>query len=408
MRVLLTGIDTLQVGFYGRLPAADLSRVETAARVLRKGKEPDPLELGGVHWRVQGPTRFAVARLVSRVGTLCVTNPSLPANPGLTWEPDCMSLWVGRDRWVGAWATGHEIAARAFGEAPSRSGVTRLDMACDVEHDFSAGPSPDDPAWVTRAKRARRRAKKEKKGERGKKPPEVDTSDECEVDMASGEITGMRWAPGNPLMVRLYNKVREINEKSGKRFFWTLWDEDCCADTRPQRVWRLEAQIRREWLKGCGIVSTRTGELLSIDTPTGLAEALPRLWAYVTGQWLTWRQPAADTHRHRWEVRDEWRQVQGARWACGPGLPSAALLWEERRRTSWEEMLPAVRGYLLALAARAPESGLGPGELWHRHLLPGLRELEERKGLDWHADLERRELETRHDEGPPAAKPVAG
>lgn len=65
---------------------------------------------------------------------------------------------------------------------------------------------------------------------------------------------------GTDIMLRVYNKVDEIIQKSGKVWFFDLWERDT-------DVWRIEFQIRKEVLKDYGIIAfedliTNSGDLL--------------------------------------------------------------------------------------------------------------------------------------------------
>jgi len=59
------------------------------------------------------------------------------------------------------------------------------------------------------------------------------------------QVQTFRFGQGN-LLLRVYNKVDEIQEKSAKTWFFDLWG---CAEN----VWRIEWQVRKEWLRLVGI-----------------------------------------------------------------------------------------------------------------------------------------------------------
>lgn len=90
------------------------------------------------------------------------------------------------------------------------------------------------------------------------------------------------------VVLRVYNKVDEINEKSQKSWLFKLWGID-------QDVWRIEWQVRKDQLRSLGISSfeslnERQGDLLRL----------------LVIEHTTLRIKANDTNRSRWSLHPLW------------------------------------------------------------------------------------------------------
>ena len=135
------------------------------------------------------------------------------------------------------------------------------------------------------------------------------------------------------LVLRVYDKCAEIQEKSAKTWFHDLWGTD-------RDVWRIEWQVRKEWLRRFGI---RTLE--------GLFERQGDLLRVLANEHTTLRKPTADSNRSRWPLHPLWRDLQ-ARIAKLEGQGVYRELAPERLRD--ERMLRlaiSVYGYLKRMAA---------------------------------------------------------
>ncbi len=94
------------------------------------------------------------------------------------------------------------------------------------------------------------------------------------------------------VVVRVYDKVAEIGQSSGKTFLFELWDRD-------SEVWRIEFQIRGERLKEGGI-----------RTLDDLASLQNDLLRQLAGNHTTLRRPTGNTNRSRWPLHPLWQAVQ--------------------------------------------------------------------------------------------------
>lgn len=94
------------------------------------------------------------------------------------------------------------------------------------------------------------------------------------------------------VVMRMYNKVDEINEKSEKTWFFDLWG-------RSQNVWRVEWQVRKNVLRRFGIFSFAE-----------LEERMGDLLTYLSTEHDTWRVPNIDSNHSRWPLHPLWADIQ--------------------------------------------------------------------------------------------------
>jgi hypothetical protein len=146
-------------------------------------------------------------------------------------------------------------------------------------------------------------------------------------------LTGFRFGAGGALMVRVYDKTVEIGRR-GLAWLPDLWGERRSDES----VWRIEAQFKRAALVDFNPPLRTVDEVLS---------RLQALWRYVTGEWLTYREPSDHQREARWPLDPIWREVQAIELA-----PSSVDL--VRGRLAQAEELRLVQGglgYLTSWAA---------------------------------------------------------
>ncbi|MBQ0761363.1 hypothetical protein [Zhongshania sp.] len=164
--------------------------------------------------------------------------------------------------------------------------VSRVDLCVDFVTSVDLGEIPDN-YWVRRAASLNRYTKHD-------------------------VFTGLMFGAGGDLSARLYDKTREIKEKSKKYFFYDLWaSEGWDAESQ---VWRLEFQFRRPVLTE-----------LSIRSIGDLMDGLGSLWVYACGSWLQLCEPTNDKTRSRWPLHPLWSFLISADWG---GV--ARSLWRVR------------------------------------------------------------------------------
>ncbi|MBZ5740335.1 hypothetical protein [Nocardioides mangrovi] len=145
----------------------------------------------------------------------------------------------------------------------------------------------------------------------------------------------MRFGTGKSgVMARIYDKSEESRVK-GTDWWPDVWGDPYRAG---ERVLRVEFQVTRE-------VLAQT----AIDDPVEALERLPRLWAYLTDEWLSLRTPTADQTRSRWPIAPEWQDIQEA--SLRNGAIGLERMRAGHRAGSIRRLLPATRGYLAAVGA---------------------------------------------------------
>jgi len=102
-----------------------------------------------------------------------------------------------------------------------------------------------------------------------------------------GKLQTLKFGTDN-VVLRIYNKVDEIKEKSHKTWFFDLWGID-------QDVWRVEWQVRKDQLRLLGICSfvdlnERQGDLLRL----------------LVKQHTTLRIKSNDSNKSRWPLHPLW------------------------------------------------------------------------------------------------------
>ncbi len=129
--------------------------------------------------------------------------------------------------------------------------------------------------------------------------PSIDFTADCFVSRAAidvqhreyRKVQTFRMGQGE-VVIRVYNKIAEIEQQSGKSWFFQLWG-------RNDEVWRIEIQLRGERLKQGGI--------RSLDD---LRQLLGDLLREIAGNHTTLRRPNGDSNRSRWPLHPLWRQLQ--------------------------------------------------------------------------------------------------
>lgn len=148
------------------------------------------------------------------------------------------------------------------------------------------------------------------------------------------ELETLYFGSGKPLMARLYDKTKE---SAAKGTDW--WPDRWGAAYRPgEQVWRVEFQVERAYLKDVGLSS-----------PEEVLDAAGRLWAKLSGEWLTLRVPTEDSNRSRWPLSPVWEAVQAATFE-GSAI-GVDLVRSGQRRGDLRKLTPQVVGNMSSLAA---------------------------------------------------------
>lgn len=135
------------------------------------------------------------------------------------------------------------------------------------------------------------------------------------------------------IVLRVYDKVAEIEQQSDKAWFFILWGEN-------KDIWRIEWQVRKDILKTFGIVTFQD-----------LQERIGNLLQYLAEDHDTLRIKTEDSNRSRWPLHPLWVDLQeniknlNALEVCEVYGQTASL--EERKM----QIIISVYGYLKRLAA---------------------------------------------------------
>ncbi len=210
--------------------------------------------------------------------------------------------------------------------------------------------------------------------------PEMDFSADCFVSLSSkdsqhrqdGQTQTFTLGRGD-VVLRVYDKVAEIQQQSDKVWLYLLWGRDT-------NVWRIEWQVRKPVLRDFGI-----------RTLADLQQSQQPLLTFLANTHDTLRQPTADTNRSRWPLHPLWVDLQ-ARIAEWDSLTVSRVLGQE---VVLQERLMrlgiSVYGYLKRLAAvhcvqhKKQTVTLEESFRQLEHLVKKVHE-----PLDWHADVEKR------------------
>ena len=189
----------------------------------------------------------------------------------------------------------------------------------------------------------------------------------------------IQYGAGGDAMLRIYDKIAEINESSSKFWFRALWNGVF------EHVWRIEWQVRKAMLKRFAIRSFQ--DLLDLQGD---------LLTYLAGEHDTLRSKTDDSNRSRWPLHPVWidlrQRIQAFnREGVYRSLDQTAAT-EERL---WRAGI-AVYGYLKhigALHACLQNKDSLPAREATKQLLQMLARIHD--PVTWNADVERRLVDMR-------------
>lgn len=273
-RVLLSGIDTVECAYYLRARedcAVDFERLTALREELRlaKVREPAVVELGNASFLLHPYGSASGYPLVMSNAEYQIQFGEFN-NPSFFVKFLSEALWresaLGLHRRFLAWADSVGLAAIRD------EGLSRVDWAFDYhlpEIDF------DEDAFVSLSVKDAIHREERK--------PQT-------FSFGTGDV-----------VLRVYDKVAEIAQQSGKTWFFRLWG-------RAEGVWRIEFQVRKAILRRFGV-----------RTFVDLEERQGDVLRYLAGEHDTLRVPNADGNRSRWPLHPLWLDLQG-RIAELPGL----------------------------------------------------------------------------------------
>ncbi len=342
-RRLVHGLDTLQVAYYltcDREAEFSFERLLLAKERLRASKQRagTPVEIAGLS--------FLLRRSGSGSGyPLVLDGRQYTIECGESNNPSFFVTFRSEGLWhAGAAAIHRQFLewARSAGLAPRRAeAVSRADFAFDYQVapvDFDA----DDMLSLS-AKDA--------------------------VYREDGRLQTLMFGKGD-VVLRLYDKVTEIEQQSDKVWLFDLWGVK--AD-----VWRIEWQVRKAVLRRFGIRSLED-----------LFENRADLLRYLATEHDSLRRATSDSNRSRWPFHPLWKDLIGQIEAFNAhGLyrecNEAAILGERELRIAM-----SIYGYLkrsaAILAIRDAEEDVSLDRAWQRQR-ELLRDIHE--PLTWELDV---------------------
>ncbi len=176
-------------------------------------------------------------------------------------------------------------------------------------------------------------------------------------------------------LVRVYDKVSEINEQGGKSWFFQLWGVS-------EDVWRIEVQVRGLRLKAGGIRNLDDLSCMSGD-----------LLREILGTHTSLRAPTKDPNRSRWPIAPIWRELL----ASINNLPQTGLVasYDPQQDLDFRirKVAQGVYGYLKQLAfLYAYKTGRSAADFSLEELSELLPDILEDFYFpaEWRLDLERR------------------
>jgi hypothetical protein len=261
-RLLASGLDSLYVAYSVETSQSGLDWDDLGFRreSLKRQRHADfaAIELGG--------ERFALKPYGRKPYSFVLTNADFEISLSEHMQPRCYVQFFSE----GLWKSGLDtmlarietwLASMGF-RATRPNTVSRADWAFDYDL-----PSVDfrPEHFVTRA-------------------------DKAGTWSDRGELQTILLGIGD-IVVRVYDKVAEIAQQSGKVWFNEIWGQT--AD-----VWRIEFQVRGARLKAGGIHTTDDLKALQNDLLRELA-----------GGHTTLRRPSGDSNRSRWPWHPLWRAL---------------------------------------------------------------------------------------------------
>lgn len=113
----------------------------------------------------------------------------------------------------------------------------------------------------------------------------------------TGDIfTGWSIGFGGVISGRLYDKTEEIKE-SNKYYLKPIWQTKGWSEG--QRIWRLEFELKRDFLKQ-----------MSVNSLPDLINTSNDIWRYCTNEWLRLVIEGDTENRNRWETHPLWLEIQ--------------------------------------------------------------------------------------------------
>ncbi len=129
--------------------------------------------------------------------------------------------------------------------------------------------------------------------------PDIDFDEDSFVSLSTkdtqyrkdGKVQTFKFGESD-IVLRIYDKIAEIEEQSGKSWFFELWSVI-------ENVWRIEWQVRKDTLKRFGI-----------RTFADLQDSQGDVLRYLADEHTTLRNKNDDGNRSRWPLHSLWLDLQ--------------------------------------------------------------------------------------------------
>lgn len=352
MRLLLSGLDTVEAAYYFRPSIGcllDFAAIGEKREAMRAAKQRDPalLQLGGKEFLLAGHGTASGYPFLMENGESSIQFGEFNS-PGFfvtyrshaLWHKGAQALHLELREWATALRMSH---------GPDES-LSRVDFAFDVEL------------------------------------PKIDFDEDSVVTLAAKDaqhrkdrrLQTLRFGEGDTVL-RIYDKSAEIRDSSKKTWFHDLWGGVTA------NVWRIEFQVRKDVLRRFGIRSFE-------DLFGGAGDVL----RYLVNEHTTLRIKQDDSNRSRWPLHPLWKLLQ----AHVDTLPARGVVREVDQAALLKERMmrlaSSVDGYLKRAAAiDAVRRGLAC--VPHADALTRFADLLRlvHDPLTWRADVEKRATQIR-------------
>lgn len=262
-KLLLSGLDSLYVAYALDGLGFDWEELQYQKERLKQDRRRGfaPITLGGRSWALSPggsyPYRFVLSDAHLRV---CLAE---------AMQPNCYVQFLSNGLWTKGHQTLHAEILEWFATLGTKQvrpeAVSRADFAFDFDlpivdftQDNLVSRATKDTQW-----------------------------------RQHGAIQTIQVGSG-AMVMRLYDKVAEIEQASDKYWFFDLWGQK-------EKVWRVEFQVRKERLKLAGISNLDSLDLLAGDLLRELALHHSSL-----------RRISADRNRSRWPLHPLWIALREA------------------------------------------------------------------------------------------------
>ncbi|GHF13918.1 hypothetical protein GCM10017044_05010 [Kordiimonas sediminis] len=258
--LLLSGIDSLYMSYYINLPQIDWEELHFQKERLKADRQSNyaPVQIGGRTFALlPAGTRQYTFQLQHADYRILLSENNIP---NIQVQYASKGLWL---RGLDAVTAEVESWIKSLEGYPLRpASITRIDFAYDFhvpEVDFSidhfVSRASKDSVWRNR-----------------------------------GSVETFSFGKGD-IVVRVYDKVAEIEQQSQKYWLYDLWG-------KRENVWRVEFQVRTERLKKAGIITLQDLKEFGADLLRELSTSHTSL-----------RVPNTDSNRSRWPLHPIWQSL---------------------------------------------------------------------------------------------------